>query len=119
MSSNYRKDIEILIKLIHIYIADIFIEYEKQSGNIPESIYIYNECIYNNIENDKFTTWLYNKGINCNKITDIDLLKYIINQIDENYIAKKYLLEDKTFSPYLIINTFARYEADKSLIIKD
>ena len=122
MTNYYQKDTEYLIKYIHIYIADIFIEYEKQTGHIPENIVLYNEKIRKSLEGEQFTNWLVGRGIHYNNIKDTELFKYILNQMDNPQIYSACLSNNTSLSelqPCDIINTFARYDAELSLIIKD
>lgn len=117
MSNYCKKEIDILIKFIHIYIADILIEYEKQTGHIPENVRLYNDIIRKSLEGEKFTTWLNSRGVHCNEINDTELLQYMLNLINDNRKNKLNLLVD--LSPCDTINTFARYNAELSLVIID
>ena len=122
MSIHFQREIKNLIKYLNIYIADIFIEYEKQNGRIFKNINLYNEKIRKNLEDDNFTNWLVGRGVQCDKIQDTELLKYILEQMNNSQIYSSCLLKNTNFedmSPCDIINTFARYHAEISFIVED
>lgn len=105
-----------------MYIGDCFIRYEEKNNSKPKYIYEYNNEIRINLENDNFTKWLYNRNIDCVKFLDAELSEYIIKQMDDKNILLQCLPKNVSYDTlkfYDIINVFARYEAEKSLIIKD
>lgn len=119
MSKYCKNELNCLKKIIYIYIADNLIEYEKQNGHIVDNIPQYNNIIYKSLENGKFISWLYTKNIDCN-IRDNEFLEYVINQIDKQYISLHYsvnILSYQNLEPCNIIDIFAHYEAEKTLIL--
>ena len=122
MEDRCKNEVKNLIRIIHMYIGDCFIRYEEKNNSKPKYIYEYNNEIRINLENDNFTKWLYNRNIDCVKFLDAELSEYIIKQMDDKNILLQCLPKNVSYDTlkfYDIINVFARYEAEKSLIIKD
>jgi hypothetical protein len=122
MEDRCKNEIQNLIRIIHMYIGDCFIKYEEKNNSKPKYIYEYNNEIRIKLEDDNFTRWLYERGVDCVKILDTELSQYIIEQMDDKNIFLQCLPKNvscDTLKFYDIVNIFARYEAEKTLIIKD